>query len=80
MPKSSFTSLDTVPKTYQNSGLWKTIPSKKLSELIDPLQSSGLNNEDAKVAWPSQLCPIPQVPIYPKDLQHDHTRKNKVHL
>ena len=86
MPKCSFTSLDTAPKTYQNSGLRKNIPSKKLSELIDPLQSGGLNDEDAKAARPSESerrhdnPPVPQAPEYPKDLQHDHTRKNKVRL
>ena len=86
MPKCSFTSLDTAPKTYQNSGLRKNIPSKKLSELIDPLQSGGLNDEDAKAARPSESerrhgnPPIPQAPEYPKDLQRDHTRKNKVRL
>lgn len=84
MPISSFTSLDTAPKTYQNSGLWKNVPPKKLSELIDPLQSGGLNDEDAKAAWPSDSelhrgnAPIPQAPVYPKDLQRDHTCKNKV--
>ena len=85
MPKCSFTSLDT-PKTYQNSGLQKNIPSKELSELIDPLQSGGLNDKDAKAAWPSESechhgnLPVPQVPKYAKDLQCDHTCKNKVHL
>ena len=86
MLKCSFTSLDTAPKTYQNSGLPKNIPSKKLSELINPLQSGGLNDEDAKAAWPSESerChsnpPDPQAPKYPKDLQCDHSHKNKVHL
>jgi hypothetical protein len=55
---STFTPFDEAPKKYMNSGLRQDVLVKKATvakalEPIDPLQSGGLDDEDAHATRPS---------------------------
>ncbi|KIJ89647.1 hypothetical protein K443DRAFT_126719, partial [Laccaria amethystina LaAM-08-1] len=74
--------LDAVPKKYQNTGLRKDFKSKKL-EVVDPLASGGLNDEDAFSERPKfpPICarqPLPQTQKYPENLQRDPSQRNEL--
>jgi hypothetical protein len=74
--------LDAVPKKYQNAGLRKDFKSKKL-EVVDPLASGGLNDEDAfseRPKFPPMRArqPLPQTQKYPENLQRDPSQRNEV--
>jgi len=76
-----FTPLDGMPKKYQDAGLRKDPRPKNASEVIDPFQSGGLNDEDTISSRPPfpRRAPVPSAAVqYPQGLQRDHSHKNKV--
>jgi len=53
---SRLTPFDTMPKKYTNSGLQDNVKVKKATrteDSVDPLESGGLNEEDANATHPS---------------------------
>ncbi|KAI0298193.1 hypothetical protein BC826DRAFT_907194 [Russula brevipes] len=77
----TFTPFDSAPRKYQNAGLrsdTKAKKARKAPEVIDPLQSGGLNDEDAisaRPSFPRTRAPKMSDPQYP---QRDYLRKNEL--
>ena len=81
------TASDKAPKKYMNSGLRQDVPAKKpkitkAPELIDPLQSGGLDDEDTHATCPSFKPPTCTEAQYHRQLseshEHDSKRRNNV--